>query len=54
MEIEKYPVIPALKAIMAELSSDDNWLNLRPPNRNLSDYDAKKLIENLKKLQILT
>ena len=53
MEIEKYPLIPALKAIMAELSSNKNWLYVRPPHKNLQENEADKLIEILKKLQIL-
>jgi 4-hydroxy-tetrahydrodipicolinate synthase len=31
------PLIPALKAVMRELTGDDGWLNLRPP---LDAFDA--------------
>ncbi|HYQ83869.1 MAG TPA: dihydrodipicolinate synthase family protein, partial [Rubrobacter sp.] len=42
--IEAYPVIPALKVIMADMTNDKAWRNLRPP---LSELDEKQTIHLL-------
>lgn len=42
--IEAYPVIPALKILMADLTGDEAWRNLRPP---LSELDEKQAQEFL-------
>jgi 4-hydroxy-tetrahydrodipicolinate synthase len=41
--IETYPVIPALKALMADLTGDEEWRNLRPPLSGLDHEQEKKL-----------
>jgi 4-hydroxy-tetrahydrodipicolinate synthase len=53
-EIEKFPLIPALKTIMAEISGNQNWLYLRPPNSHLDNTESEGLVKILKKLQILS
>ena len=45
--VEGRPLIPALKAMMAELTGDDGWLNLRPPLDPLSDGEAGDLLAHL-------
>jgi 4-hydroxy-tetrahydrodipicolinate synthase len=42
--IETYPMIPALKALMAELARDEEWRNLRPPLSGLYEEQRKKLL----------
>src|SRR5215218_8655526 len=42
--IETYPVIPALKILMAELTGDEEWRNLRPPLSGLDDEQEKELL----------
>ena len=42
--IETYPMIPALKALMAELARDEEWRNLRPPLSVLDEEQRKKLL----------
>jgi 4-hydroxy-tetrahydrodipicolinate synthase len=42
--IETYPMIPALKALMAELARDEEWRNLRPPLSGLDEEQRKKLL----------
>ena len=37
-------LIPALKALMRELTGDDGWLNVRPPLEPLDDEDARELV----------
>jgi 4-hydroxy-tetrahydrodipicolinate synthase len=41
------PLIPALKAMMRELTGDDGWLNLRPPLDPLDDEEARDLLAHL-------
>ena len=43
---EKYPVIPALKAI--KIKEDSNWSNIRPPLVALSDQQRSNLAKDLK------
>ena len=43
-EIEAFPLIPALKRIMARLTEADGWHNLRPPLVGLEDDQAAKLL----------
>jgi 4-hydroxy-tetrahydrodipicolinate synthase len=40
-------LIPALKALMRELTGDDGWLNLRPPLDPLGDEEARDLLAHL-------
>jgi 4-hydroxy-tetrahydrodipicolinate synthase len=42
--IEAYPMIPALKALMTDLTSDEEWRNLRPPLSGLDEEQEKKLL----------
>jgi len=37
-------MIPALKALMAELARDEEWRNLRPPLSGLDEEQRKKLL----------
>jgi 4-hydroxy-tetrahydrodipicolinate synthase len=41
------PLIPALKALMRELTGDERWLNLRPPLDPLDDGEARDLRAHL-------
>jgi len=44
-----YPMIPALKAIVAEFSGDENWRRVRPPLMSLPPSDGKELVAALEK-----
>src|SRR5918997_3820194 len=44
--IEAYPVIPALKRLMAHLTGDEQWRNIRPPLSSLEERQAKDLLSN--------
>ena len=45
--IQAYPMIPALKAIIAHYRQDPAWARLRPPFIDLSPADAAKAIQTL-------
>src|SRR5919199_1873970 len=45
--IETYPMIPALKAIMADLTGEKTWRNLRPPLSGLDEEQEKKLLADV-------
>ncbi len=45
--VEKYPMVPALKRIMADLKSQDSWLTLRPPHVPLSPEAVGALRDDL-------
>jgi len=45
--IETYPMIPALKALMANLTSDEEWRNLRPPLSGLDGEPEKQLLSGV-------
>src|SRR5215210_7490728 len=51
--IEAYPVIPALKRLMAELTGDETWRNLRPPLSGLDEKRAKDLLSGLPLSELL-
>ena len=51
--IEAYPVIPALKRLMAELTADEVWRNLRPPLSELDEKRAKDLLSGLPLSELL-
>jgi 4-hydroxy-tetrahydrodipicolinate synthase len=51
--IEAYPMIPALKALMADLTSDEGWLNLRPPLSGLDEEQAKELLSGVPLAELL-
>ena len=42
-EVLKYPVTPAVKALLARGRKDDAWSNVRPPLVRISDQDAEAL-----------
>jgi 4-hydroxy-tetrahydrodipicolinate synthase len=46
---QRYPVIPALKATIADFSDDPQWALVRPPLVSLSDDQKAKLIEELRR-----
>ena len=41
--IQQFPVIPALKSVVAHYRNDDNWLRLRPPLVELADAQRAEL-----------
>ncbi len=43
-----YPMIPALKAVVAEYSGDDDWRRVRPPLTQLDRTSSSKLASSLK------
>ena len=45
--IQAYPMIPALKAIIAHYRQDPAWAQLRPPFTELAPADAGKAIQTL-------
>ncbi len=45
--IEAYPVIPALKALMANLTGEKSWRNLRPPLSALDEEQTKDLLSGV-------
>jgi 4-hydroxy-tetrahydrodipicolinate synthase len=45
--IETYPVIPALKQLMARLTGDQEWRNIRPPLSGLDEKRAKVLLSEV-------
>jgi 4-hydroxy-tetrahydrodipicolinate synthase len=51
--IEAYPVIPALKQLMARLTSDEQWRNIRPPLSSLEEKQAKDLLSNVPLAELL-
>jgi 4-hydroxy-tetrahydrodipicolinate synthase len=42
-EILKYPVTPAVKALLARHKNDADWFNVRPPLVPISDHNANEL-----------
>jgi len=51
--IEAYPVIPALKVLMADLTGDEAWRNLRPPLSELHEEQAKELLSEVPLAELL-
>ena len=51
--IEAYPMIPALKAIMANLTEVEAWRNLRPPLSGLGEKRARKLLDEVPLAELL-
>jgi 4-hydroxy-tetrahydrodipicolinate synthase len=45
--IETYPMIPSLKALMADLTGDEEWRNLRPPLSGLDNEQEKNLLADV-------
>ena len=50
--IQEYPLVPALKAIMARHTGDSGWLALRPPLTALSAEANKALFEAVDRLEL--
>lgn len=48
---QRYPMIAAVKAVLAAANNDDNWRNVRPPLSPLRDLDSQVLIRELEGLQ---
>ena len=48
--IQAYPMIPALKEIMAQRNGDPAWRRLRPPLTKLSAEQAEGLSRDLGRL----
>ncbi len=48
--VEKYPMIPAVKAIVACCSNDADWKTVRPPLIALGDEQQRSLMEELETL----
>ena len=40
-------MIPALKVLMADLTGDEEWRNLRPPLSGLNEEQEKKLLADV-------
>jgi 4-hydroxy-tetrahydrodipicolinate synthase len=51
--IETYPMIPALKILMAGLTGDEEWRNLRPPLSGLDDEQEKELLAEVPLAELL-
>ena len=48
--IQKFPMIPALKAAVAHYSGDAEWERVRPPLVELSAAEKSSLLAELQKL----
>jgi 4-hydroxy-tetrahydrodipicolinate synthase len=48
--VGQYVMIPALKAVVAHFANDPQWATVRPPLTELTAAQAKKIIDDLKKL----
>jgi 4-hydroxy-tetrahydrodipicolinate synthase len=50
MTIQKYPMVPALKRIVAHFHGDPDWANVRPPMERLSAPQSAALLADLAKI----
>ena len=50
--IEAFPMVPALKAILARHSGEADWLALRPPLTALTDAQRRALFESLDGIEL--
>jgi 4-hydroxy-tetrahydrodipicolinate synthase len=50
MTIQKYPMVPALKRIVAHFHNDPDWAAVRPPMERLSDAQSASLLADLEKI----
>ena len=48
--IQAYPMVPALKRIVAHFHNDPDWAAVRPPMERLSDAQSKALLADLAKI----
>jgi len=51
--IEAYPVIPALKQLMAGLTGNEKWRNIRPPLSELDEETAENLFSTVPLAELL-
>ncbi len=51
--VEAYPMIPALKRLISELTDDEDWRNLRPPLSALDEASAEGLLSRLPLSELL-
>jgi 4-hydroxy-tetrahydrodipicolinate synthase len=51
--IEAYPVISALKQLMARLTGDRQWHNIRPPLSSLDENRTKDLLSKVPLAELL-
>ena len=51
--IEAHPVIPALKVLMADLTDNREWRNLRPPLSGLDEEQTKHLLSEVPLAELL-
>src|SRR5918994_6658328 len=51
--IEAHPVIPALKQLMARLTGEEAWRNLRPPLSELDEVQARALRSDVPLTELL-
>ncbi|MGH7091960.1 MAG: dihydrodipicolinate synthase family protein [Stellaceae bacterium] len=50
MTIQKYPMVPALKRIVAHFHRDPDWAAVRPPMERLSEAQSTALLADLEKI----
>jgi 4-hydroxy-tetrahydrodipicolinate synthase len=50
MTIQKYPMVPALKRIVAHFHGDPDWAAVRPPMERLTDAQSQALLADLAKI----
>jgi 4-hydroxy-tetrahydrodipicolinate synthase len=48
--IQAYPMVPALKRIVAHFHGDPDWATVRPPMERLSDAQSTALLADLEKI----
>ena len=48
--IQAYPMIPALKSIVADFYGESEWLRVRPPLTQLAEKEQRGLMGTLRKL----
>jgi 4-hydroxy-tetrahydrodipicolinate synthase len=48
--IQAYPMVPALKRIVAHFHNDPEWANVRPPMDRLTDAQSAALLADLAKI----
>src|SRR5918995_6723309 len=53
VSIEAYPVIPALKQLMATLTFEEQWRNIRPPLSSLDEKHTNALLSNVPLAELL-
>ncbi len=51
--IEAYPMIPALKVLMSNLTGENAWRNLRPPLSELDEQQTQDLLDEVPLAELL-